>query len=98
MVKRYGPRARQRLIAAVRKSGEPIKVVAKRHGVAVSTAYLWMNRARREQGTAFARVVPSTTPRLARLVIEVGGVAIRIDEGFDAKLLRDVVSALGEQS
>jgi len=98
MVKRYGPRARQRLIAAVQKSAEPIKVVAKRHGVAVSTAYLWMKRARREQDTAFARVVPSAAPRSARLVVEVGGVTICIGEGFDAQLLRDVVSALREQS
>ena len=46
MRSRYKSKDRERLIEAVRSTGEPVKAVAERMGVSVSTAYLWMKRAR----------------------------------------------------
>ena len=46
----------------------------------------------------FAMVVPTTRPRGSTLSVEVGGAIIRLESGFDAELLRDVVSALSGQS
>src|SRR5690349_19979433 len=94
MGKRYKVREREQLVAAVRTSGEPVKVVAKRLGVRESTAYYWVKRARRSEPPKFASVVPMGRERAASLSIDVGGVVIRVDAGFDASLLRDVVAAL----
>lgn len=45
MGKRYKAKERERMIEAVRASGESVKVVAERMGVKESTAYYWMKRA-----------------------------------------------------
>jgi hypothetical protein len=94
MGKRYKAREREQLVAAVRTSGDPVKVVAKRLGVRESTAYYWMKRARRAEPPKFARVIPIGQVPAASLSIDVGGVVIRVDAGFDGALLRDVVAAL----
>jgi transposase-like protein len=95
MAKRHTARKRATLIELVRTSGSPIKVVAEKMGVSVSTAYLWMRQAPAKPMPTFARVVPAsslgTTPRLA---VEVGGGVIQLEPGFDAELLRQVVAAL----
>lgn len=93
MSKRYKARERERLVETVRTSGEPVKLVAKRLGVQESTAYYWMKQAGRTE-PKFARVVPTTQTSAASLSIDVGGVVIRLDAGFDAGLLREVVAAL----
>lgn len=94
MSKRYKARERDLLVKAVRTSGEPVKVVAKRLGVRESTAYYWMKQARRAEPPKFARVVPTAQTSEASLSIGVGGVVIRLNAGFDAALLREVVVAL----
>lgn len=94
MGKRYKAREREQLVAEVRKSGEPAKVVAKRLGVRESTAYYWVKRARRAEPPKFARVVPKGQEPSPTLSIDVGGVVIRVDAGFDGALLRDIVAAL----
>lgn len=94
MRKRYKSRERDRLVEAVRASGEPVKVVANRLGVRESTAYYWMKQARRAEPPKFARVFPTAQTSEASLSIGVGGVVIRLDAGFDAGLLREVVAAL----
>jgi hypothetical protein len=94
MSKRYKAKERERVVEAVRTSGEPVKVVAKRLGVRESTAYYWMKRARRVEPPKFARVVPMGREPAASLSIGVGGVVIRVDAGFDGALLREVVAAL----
>ena len=97
MRSRYKARDRERLIEAVRSTGEPVKAVAEQMGVSVSTAYLWMKRAR--AGTMkFARLVPAAQVASAGIVVEVGGAAIRLTRGFDADLLLEVVEALGRTS
>jgi transposase-like protein len=98
MQRRYTAKQREQLIDAVRKSGEPVKIVATRMGVSVSTGYLWMKGAPVPGRPQFARLIPE--PRAARtsLVVELGSVAIRVDSGFDAELLRAVVSALSTRA
>ena len=94
MGKRYKATDRERLIGTVRASGEPVKVVAKRLGVKESTAYYWMRQARRTELPTFAQVIPASRATQASLSIDVGGVTIYLEAGFDAALLRDVVVAL----
>jgi transposase len=94
MGKRYKAQDRDRLIEAVRGSGEPVKVVAKRLGVRESTAYYWMKRTRTAESLKFARVIPTARTSKASLSIDVEGAIIRLDAGFDAALLREVVAAL----
>lgn len=94
MGKRYKAKERDRLLEAVRTSGEPVKVVAKRLGVKESTAYYWMKRSRRAEAPTFARLIPIAATSPASLSIDVGGLLIRVDASFDAGLLREVVAAL----
>lgn len=94
MGRRYKVKERERLVEAVRASGEPIKVVAKRLGVKESTAYYWMKRARKTKTPKFARVIPTALPSKASVSLVVGGATIHLDTGFDAALLREVVAAL----
>jgi transposase-like protein len=91
MRKQYTSEQRERLVAEVRSTGEPVRVVAERLGVTVSSAYLWMKGAAAAPSKpVFARVVPS----LSSLTLEVGRTRVRVEAGFDAELLRQVVSAL----
>jgi transposase-like protein len=94
MSKRYKTKEREQLIETVRTSGEPVKVVAQRMGVKESTAYFWMKRARAARPPEFARVIPTAERAKASMSVEVGGVVIRLANGFDAILLREVVLAL----
>lgn len=98
MRRRYTGQQREHLIETVRTSGEPVKVVAERMGVSVSAAYLWMKTARATKRPQFARLVPEPRTLGASLVLRVGGAAIRVDPGFDAELLRAVVSALSARA
>lgn len=67
---------------------------AERLGVTASTAYFWMKAARTSRPPQFARLVPESQTTPASLLLWVRGVAIRVEAGFDAELLRAVVSAL----
>ena len=100
MRKRYTALERRRFLEEVREAGEPVAVVARRLGIGESTAYLWQQRANgisskakaKPQGKpAFARVVPSSPPSV---VVQVGCATVRVEAGFDAELLRNVVAAL----
>jgi transposase-like protein len=101
MRKRYTAEQRERLIAEVR-TGERAGVVAKRMGIAPSTAYLWMKAAApATSAPVFARVVPAqsieATPT-SRMVLEVGGAKLHVERDFDPALLRQVVAALSSAS
>ena len=99
MRKRYTAEQRERLVAEVRKTGAPVREVAARLGVTVSSAYLWMKEAGPGPSTAvFARVVPSGTTIGRSVTLEVGRARVRVEAGFDAELLRQVVSALSDAS
>ncbi len=98
MRKRYTSKQREQLIETVRTSGESVRAVATRMGVTVSTAYLWMKDAPASSVPQFARLVPEPRAALTSLVVRVRSAAIRVDQGFDAELLRAVVSALSMSS
>jgi len=98
MGKRYRATVRGRLVEAVRVSGESVKVVAERMGVKESTAYYWMKRSRETKLPEFVRVVPTSTGARSSMTIEVAGVTIHLETGFDAELLCEVVAALGRSS
>ena len=97
MGKRGKAKQREVLIETVRTSGEPVKVVAARLGVKDSTAYYWMKRARAARVPEFVRVVPRSAAAKHGLTIEVGGVVIRLESGFDPALLLEVMSVLRSQ-
>jgi transposase-like protein len=94
MGKRHKVKERERLIELVRTSGEPVKAIAERMGVKASTAYFWLKRARETTTPEFARVIPTRQPAGAALRIEVRCAIIHLESGFDADLLREVVSVL----
>lgn len=99
MRKQYTAEQRERLVAEVRRTGESVRVVAERLGVTASSAYLWMKGAGAASSPpVFARVVRATLPAGRSLVLEVGRARVRVDAGFDADLLREVVSALSDAS
>jgi hypothetical protein len=77
----------------VRTSGSPVKLVAERLGISASTAYLWMKRPP-EAPLGFAKVVPVSMSTGPKLTVAVGDAVIQLEPGFDADLLRQVVSAL----
>ena len=98
MRRRHTAEERERLIAEVKATGEIPRVVAERMGVCASSAYRWV----KEAGSAatvetpvFARVVPPRAASGAGVVVQLGQASIRVEAGFDAELLRAVVSALG---
>jgi transposase-like protein len=96
MRKRHTAEDRERLIAEVRATGEVPRVVAERMGICASSAYRWMKEASAVGAPVFARVVPSLSSSRSRLVVQLGRAEIRVEAGFDADLLRELVAALGE--
>lgn len=66
--------------------------VAKRMGITPSSAYLWLKAAApAPSAPVFARVMPASSSSLR---VEVAGVALTVERGFDGELLREVVVAL----
>ena len=99
MRKRYTAEQRERLVAEVRKTGESVQVVADRLGVTASSAHLWMKKASAAPSApVFARVVRAPAPAGRSLMLEVGRARVRVEAGFDAALLREVVTALSDAS
>jgi transposase-like protein len=96
-MRRHTAQERERLIAEVRATGETPRVVAERLGVCASSAYRWIKEAASAaEAPVFARVVPSRGAPRAGVVVQLGLASIRVESGFDAELLRAIVSALGE--
>jgi len=98
MRKRHTAEERARLIAEVRATGEIPRVVAERMGICASSAYRWMKEAPAVEGPMFARVVQSSKAARSVLVVQLGRATIRVEAGFDAELLREVVAALGDSA
>lgn len=97
MRKQYTAEDRGRLIAEVRATGEPVKKVAERLGISVSSAYLWIKDAP-ASAPRFAKLVRLPSASTGELAVLVGAATIRVASGFDAELLRSVVAALGTDS
>jgi transposase-like protein len=97
MWKPYTAEQREQLVAQV-QAGEAVPVAAARMGVGASAAYLWIKEAREAGKPTFARLVPASTPSQSSMVLEIGRARVLVEAGFDAALLRQVVSALSVES
>jgi transposase-like protein len=100
------PDERGELIRAVQR-GETVTSAAARLGIPLSTAYRWM-RVTADRARARARALSAPTATFVEVVAEraapstiqirVGAAEIEVRAGFDARLLREVVEALGGDS
>lgn len=79
-----------------RHSGRSAREYAARHGLSAATLYWWSSRLGRDKAAAPAHFIEVSSPVVAPrpLVVRVGAVEITVDAGFDAQLLRDVITAL----
>jgi transposase len=111
--KHYTKAQRAELIDLVTSGQTTTRTAAARLGVAESTAYYWLKRARGSlalavRRTGSPRAVAKARPTFARLIpaaemcpaitLRAGGVVIEVRPGFDHGLLRDVVTALVERT
>jgi transposase-like protein len=103
MSQRYTEAQRRNLFEEQRRSGEPLRAVARRLGIHEAAAYQWArdNKSRVTKpapviGVQFAQVVRAST--VSGLVVEVGRATIRVPRDFDAEHLRQVVLALSEET
>jgi transposase-like protein len=89
---------RTELIRAVSHGGETVRAAAMRLGVPLSTAQRWVR-------IALAATSPTPKPRFVEAVVEsaaaatirvrIGVAELEVRAGFDARLLREIASALG---
>jgi hypothetical protein len=79
-----------------RRSGLPARAYADQHGLNAATLYGWSSRLGREKAARPAHFIEVSAPIAAPrpVVVRVGAVEISVDAGFDAQLLRDVITAL----
>lgn len=78
------------------KEGVPVAVAAKRVGVHNTTGYYWLKKTKPVDASAavhFAELRPSV-PAGRPLEVSVGKAVIKLEVGFDAVLLRQVIAAL----
>jgi hypothetical protein len=67
-------------------------------GVPVSTAYQWKRAASAlASSPTFVEVVPERAPSSV-IHVRIGAAEIEVRAGFDARLLREVIDALGGES
>jgi len=98
MRRRFTAEERQRFVDEVRTTGASVKEVAERLGLDTSIGYRWMQAARQAGAPKFARLVVAGSQAPTAIAIEVGGVVVRVEAGFDPELLRAVVSSLSTAS
>ena len=89
------------MLRAVSQGGETVRAAATRLGVPMSTAQRWVRK-------AAAAPSPTPKPRFVKAVVHrveppairvrVGVAQIEIHAGFDARLLREVAAALGDDA
>lgn len=82
--------------------GVSVSAAARQVGVHNTVGYYWVKTAEPPAAVRFAELKPSSavshTPGRRSVEVVVGDAAIRVEAGFDAQLLRQVVSALsGEE-
>jgi transposase-like protein len=92
------PDERDELIRAVRQRGERVATAAARVGVSMATAYRWIRLAAAAAPAPMFVELVATRAAHSTLQIRVGMAEIEVRAGFDARLLREVVEALGAES
>jgi transposase-like protein len=112
MHRQYTKRQRSQLIQLVADGHATVPQAAARFGIAPSTAYEWLRKRTIESPAAargsrssgalntgraptFARLVPSAAGAVS-ITVRVGRAEVLVPRGFDAELLRGVVTALSE--
>lgn len=91
---------RAELVNEYRSSGQSAYRFSLEHGVAAASLSRWILEDVRDNSVqpeevAFVRVeVAKPALRRSALLVEVGGARVQVESGFDAELLRDVVTAL----
>ena len=93
MRRRYTAEQQQQFLEQVR-SGISVREAAARLGLNTSIGYRWVQKARGSSAPKFVRLVPASTPPPTAVAIQVGAAMVRVEAGFDAELLRAVISAL----
>lgn len=87
---------------AYRASKQTAYRFSQEHGVSASSLARWIAEAREQGegrvGVDFVRLEVARGERRDHLIVEVSGARVQVERGFDAKLLRAVVDALGSQS
>ncbi len=82
-------------VVAWRASGRTLAEFARQRGYSRSALEKWARAERSGEGPEFVRL---EVARVGGLTIEVGEARVRVERGFDAKLLLEVVAALGGRS
>jgi transposase-like protein len=90
--RRYTAEEQQQFLEQVR-SGASVREAAARLGLNTSIGYRWVQKASSSATPKFARLV-SAAKAPATVTIQVGAATLRVEAGFDADLLRSVISAL----
>ncbi len=94
MRRRFTAEEKKRFVDEVR-AGAAVKDVAARIGLNTSMGYRWVRAAEEPSAPRFARVVRGSAPETGSSIsIRVGTATVVVDMGFDADLLRAVVTAL----
>ncbi len=84
------------LIAQQQASGMSIDAFCRRHQLPASTFFAWRRKLSEPNASMFVELTHEAEPASAapiELVLP-GGVVVRVREGFDASILRQVVEAL----
>jgi hypothetical protein len=96
-----GAEEQRREVEAWRASGLTAEAFCGRRDFSAKSLFRWA-AARRSvsltKPTEFVRLEVAATTMAAGVVVEVGAARIRVARGFDAQLLRDVVTALTASS
>jgi transposase-like protein len=104
--KRRGERGRfwKRLIREQRDSGASIKAFCRSQGVSEPSFFAWRkklaltNRAEAHDDFVAVRVTPEPVSRSGQIEIVLErGRSVRVEPGFDRRVLRDVLAVLEEQ-
>lgn len=106
MRRQYPAEKRKRLLALVTSGGVSVGDAARRLGVRPATAYYWVRQAApvapapvatrpAEPATSFVQLIRATAP-VSCIEVSIGAATISVKPGFDAELLRAVISALTE--
>lgn len=105
MRRQYPAEKRKRLLALVTSGGVSVGDAARRLGVPSATAYYWVRQAApvapapvatqtAAPAASFVRLIRATAP-MSCIEVSLGAATILVKPGFDAELLRAVVTALG---
>jgi transposase-like protein len=93
---------RAEIVRAYRASKQTAYRFSQDQGVSASSLARWIAEVKEQgderAGVDFVRLEVARAEPRDHLVVEVGGARVQVERGFDAKLLRAVVDALGSQS